>query len=66
MSLLKEAFNFVLSSAQEYSMKIYEEADSLSNYSDEELLDEMNNGSGKKRIAAAFYIKHAIVRMMIN
>lgn len=36
MSLLKEAFNFVLSSAQEYSMKIYEEADSLSNYSDEE------------------------------
>ena len=56
MSLLKEAFNFVLSSAQEYSMKIYEEADSLSNYSDEELLDEMNNGSGKKRIAAAFFI----------
>ena len=57
MSLLKEAFNFVLSSAQEYSMKIYEEADSLSNYSDEELLDEMNNGSGKKRIAAAFLYK---------
>ena len=50
MRLLKEAFNFVLSSAQEYSMKIYEEADSLSSYSDEELLDEMNNGSGKKRI----------------
>ena len=49
MSLLKEAFNFVLSSAQEYSMKIYEEADSLSNYSDEELLDEMNNGYGKKK-----------------
>ena len=66
MSLLKEAFNFVLSSAQEYSMKIYEEADSLSNYSDEELLDEMNNGSGKKRIAQLFYIKHAIVKMMIN
>ena len=57
MSLLKEAFNFVLSSAQEYSMKIYEEADSLSNYSDEELLDEMSNGSGKKRIAAAFLYK---------
>lgn len=57
MSLLKEAFNFVLSSAQEYSMKIYEEADSLSNYSDEELLDEMNNGSGKKRIVAAFLYK---------
>lgn len=38
-------------------MKIYEEADSLSNYSDEELLDEMNNGSGKKRIAAAFLYK---------
>ena len=57
MSLLKEAFNFVLSSAQEYSMKIYEEADSLSNYSDEELLDEMNNGSGKKRSAAAFLYK---------
>ena len=57
MSLLKEAFNFVLSSAQEFSMKIYEEADSLSNYSDEELLDEMNNSSGKKRIAAAFLYK---------
>lgn len=36
MRLLKEAFNFVLSSAQEYSM---------------------NNGSGKKRIAAAFLYK---------
>ena len=57
MRLLKEAFNFVLSSAQEYSMKIYEEADSLSSYSDEELLDEMNNGFGKKRIAAAFLYK---------
>ena len=38
-------------------MKIYEEADSLSNYSDEELLDEMNNGSSKNRIAAAFLYK---------
>ena len=57
MSLLKEAFNFVLFSAQKYSMKIYEEADRLSYYSDEELLDEINNGSDNKRIAAALLYK---------